>query len=100
MRITRTFALAATAAVALGIGAIAPAASAAPSAGSEDTPTYQEFADSTYRDVDGGYVVNGDELVSTKGDLRSFYDSLHASAVKCPSYGHVYRANLRNATCN
>ena len=76
MRITRTFALAATAVAALSFGAIAPAASAAPSASSGDTPTYQEFAASTYRDVDGGYVVNGDELVSTQGDLRSFYDNL------------------------
>jgi len=78
MRITRSFALAATAVVALGIGAVAPAASAAPSAGSGDTPTYQEFAASTYRDIDGSYIVNGDEVIPNQGELRRFYDRLIA----------------------
>lgn len=75
MRLRRTLALAATAAAALAVGAVLPAA-AAPSDDNSDVPTYQEFAASTYKDVDGGFVVNGDELISGKSDLRTFYDKL------------------------
>ena len=75
MRFTRTLALAATAAAALAVGTVIPAAGATPLDDS-DVPSYQEFAASTYRDVDGGYVVNGDELISNQGDLQSFYDVL------------------------
>jgi len=39
-------------------------------------PTYQEFKASTYVDVDGAYVVNGDEVVSTESDLRLFYQRM------------------------
>ncbi len=40
------------------------------------TPTFAEFEAATYVDVDGAYVVNGDEVVSTKADLRRFYASM------------------------
>lgn len=39
-------------------------------------PSYAEFEASTYVDVDDAYVVNGDEVVSTKADLRKFYNSM------------------------
>ncbi|WP_192903955.1 M57 family metalloprotease [Nocardioides albidus] len=56
------------------------AASVSTSAGADsaDVPTYQEFEASTYVDVDGAYVVNGDEVVSGKHDLRTFYERLVA----------------------
>jgi hypothetical protein len=75
MRITRTLALAATAAAALAVGTVIPAAGATPIDDS-DVPSYQEFAASTYRDLDGAYIVNGDELISGQSDLRSFYEQL------------------------
>ena len=56
-------------------GATLSSASADGETGS-GTPTYQEFEASTYVDVDGAYVVNGDEVVSTKADLRKFYNSM------------------------
>src|SRR5690606_34528495 len=37
------------------------------------TPSFAEFEASTYVDVDGAYVVNGDEIVSSKDDLRAYY---------------------------
>lgn len=56
-------------------GATLSSASADGETGS-GTPTYQEFEASTYVDVDGAYVVNGDEVVSTKADLRKFFSSM------------------------
>ena len=41
-----------------------------------DVPTYKEFEASTYVDVDGAYVVNGDEAISSRRDLRKFYELL------------------------
>lgn len=70
-------ALTATAVAALCLGAAIPATAAAPSPDeASDVPTYQEFAASTYRDIDGAYVVNGDEIISTQGELRTFYQQL------------------------
>ena len=56
-------------------GATLSSASADGETGS-GAPTYQEFEASTYVDVDGAYVVNGDEVVSTKADLRKFFSSM------------------------
>lgn len=75
MRLIRTLAFAATAAAALSIGAVIPA-SAATSVDDGSAPSFQEFAASTYRDVDGSYIVNGDEVISNRSDLRAFYDVL------------------------
>ncbi|KAB1862592.1 matrixin family metalloprotease [Microbacterium algeriense] len=75
MRFTRRLAFAATAAAALCLGTVIPAAAnTAPDA--DDIPTYQEFEASTFRDVDGAYVVNGDEIIANKGQLRDFYEQL------------------------
>ena len=75
MRFTRKFVFAATAAAVLTVGTVIPAAGATTDGGS-DVPTYQEFASSTYRDVDGSYIVNGDEVLSNQTQLRAFYDKL------------------------
>ncbi|PQZ53862.1 MULTISPECIES: M57 family metalloprotease [unclassified Microbacterium] len=75
MRLTRKLAFAATAAAALCLGTVIPAAAnSTPDA--DDVPTFQEFEASTYRDIDGAYVVNGDEVISDRGELRSFYEQL------------------------
>jgi Dual-action HEIGH metallo-peptidase len=72
---TPTRLAAAGAAAAFAVTAAVTAASAAPTgATSGEVPTFQQFADSTYVDVDGQYVVNGDEVEGSKGSLRQFYD--------------------------
>jgi len=76
MRLTRKFALAATAAVAFTVGTVIPAAGAATPDDNTDVPSYQEFAASTYRDVDGSYIVNGDEVLSNQSQLRTFYEKM------------------------
>ncbi|WP_377642485.1 M57 family metalloprotease [Oryzobacter terrae] len=57
--------------------AFAATAAAAPTTDGA-APTYQEFAASTFQDLDGGFVVNGDEPVTSKGSLRQFYDAMVA----------------------
>lgn len=76
MRLIRTLALTATAVAALSIGAVMPAAAATSVDDGSGAPSFQEFAASTYRDVDGSYIVNGDEVISNRADLRAFYDRL------------------------
>ena len=53
-------------------------ASTAAIAATGEAPTYTEFAASTFQDTDGQYIVNGDEPVGTKADLRKFYNRLVA----------------------
>lgn len=66
----RTIALAAAATVAgLAASTVAHAVTSTP-------PTFKEFAATTYQDIDGQYIVNGDEPVGNKADLRSFYDRM------------------------
>ena len=67
--------------VALAIATVFAGSAIAPAiAGSNTTdssvPTYKEFAASTYEDFDGQYVVNGDEVVGTNGDLKKFYEGM------------------------
>lgn len=50
--------------------------SAAGADSTTDVPTYKEFRAATYVDVDGAYVVNGDEAVSGDRDLKRFYERL------------------------
>ncbi|WP_050670890.1 M57 family metalloprotease [Luteipulveratus halotolerans] len=66
----------AVAAVALSAMAATGAVTAAHADDATGIPTYQEFAASTFQDVDGQYVVNGDEPVGNSGDLRKFYDAM------------------------
>jgi hypothetical protein len=56
------------------IGALAVCvAGLAISATGAEAPSYREFKASTFRDTDRQYIVNGDEVASTDGDLRQFY---------------------------
>ena len=67
----------AAAAVALTVSpAVTPTASAAPAR--EPVPTFAEFEASTFHDVDGQYVVNGDETIADAGQLQTFYDEMIA----------------------
>lgn len=75
---SRTFlrTAAALAGTTLAVGTVvAGGASAAPSP-SGGIPTFQQFADSTFQDEDRGFIVNGDEPATTKGDLRRFYGAM------------------------
>ena len=36
-------------------------------------PSFEEFAASTYQDTDKQYIVNGDEPLSNKGELKDYY---------------------------
>lgn len=74
--LARTVAAAAGTAIAVST-ALAVTASAAPN-DTGTAPTWEEFRTSTYVDVDGAYVVNGDEAIDTKGALRQFYDDMVA----------------------
>ncbi len=65
-------ALAATGVLAVGLASPAIGASSDGSG----APSYQEFKQSTFRDVDTQYIVNGDEPVSSDGALRQFYDRM------------------------
>jgi hypothetical protein len=79
---SRTFlrTAAALAGTTLAVGTVvAGSASAAPSPDG-GIPTFQQFVDSTFQDEDRGFIVNGDEPATTKGDLRRFYDGMVAEA--------------------
>lgn len=69
--LSRLAALAAGGALAVSLGA--PVHAMLPDS---EVPTYQEFKASTYQDVDGQYVVNGDEVVRHQGELQEFYDRM------------------------
>ena len=66
------------AAATVAAGAVALAGTPAISASTDVTsvPTYQEFRSESYLDIDGQYIVNGDEPVLEEGTLRQFYDSM------------------------
>ncbi len=68
---TRRAAVAVAAAIAAGL-----AATAASVAATTEAPTFKEFADTTFRDADGQYVLNGDEPALDRGDLRQVYDKM------------------------
>ena len=66
-----------TIAATLGAGGLALSmqpATAAPA--QEDVPTFAEFKASTFRDVGGQYVVNGDETIASTRLLRDYYDRM------------------------
>lgn len=72
MQLTKLRTLSVALAATFAAGLAATSASAAPVEG--DVPTFQEFAATTFQDVDGQYIVNGDEPEGSKGGLRQFYD--------------------------
>jgi hypothetical protein len=69
--------MAATAACVMGLAATtAPASAVVTESG---VPTFQEYEASAYRDADTQYIVNGDEPMSSTGELRRYYDSMVGS---------------------
>ncbi len=63
----------------LAAGVSTTPAGAAPSADGTDraaVPTFKEFERSTYRDLDGQYIVNGDEAIRNRKALRAYYDRM------------------------
>ena len=51
------------------------------SSATRDTPpTWQEFKAETYRDVDGQWIVNGDEAIPTVAKLHAYYDKMMAKS--------------------
>ncbi|MDQ4112273.1 peptidase M16 [Nocardioides sp. KC13] len=74
--------------IAAAAGAAALTASMVP-AFAEEAPSYQEFEASTYVDVDGQYIVNGDEVVSNQGDLHKFYESMVSTPKHVPKDGLI-----------
>ncbi|KGN34838.1 hypothetical protein N802_01995 [Knoellia sinensis KCTC 19936] len=72
-----------TMAVAVALGTAMSTAAAAPLAADDaaanpgyTVPTFQEFADSTFQDTDGQFIVNGDEVEESWGGLNQFYNSM------------------------
>lgn len=82
MKVTRAGqAFLAAAALAVAGIAVSPApAQSSDTSGSvssrEAPPTFAEFKASTFRDVDGQYIVNGDEPLAGDGELRRYYDRM------------------------
>jgi hypothetical protein len=79
-RITQLVAAVAGCVLAAGLAAT-PAGASSSSAGTEreEVPTFQEFEAQTFRDVDGQYVVNGDETLKNRAILRDYYDAMVAA---------------------
>ncbi len=71
-------AVAATCVLAAGVSATTPAgaATSASSTNSSDVPTFREFEASTYRDFDRQYIVNGDEAIKNRRELKKYYDRM------------------------
>lgn len=65
-------------AIALGATALLGSALATPALAATDSeiPTFQQFASSTFKDTDQQYIVNGDEPISSTGDLKAYYDRM------------------------
>jgi hypothetical protein len=80
-----TFALSAAAALALAM--TTPAVGTAPDSGgsggtASSVPSFAEFESSTYQDLDGQYIVNGDEALASRQQLRRYYDRMVNRPVK------------------
>ncbi len=84
--------LAAAAVVAAGLGGGAmPTASGAEESAKDPVkqavkeqtpPTFAEFAADTHRDQDGLWIVNGDEALGSRTELRAYYDRMMADTGK------------------
>jgi hypothetical protein len=79
-------ALVATGSMALAMALAAPGVQAAQGS---PVPTFQEFKAATFRDVDGQFIVNGDEPVAGAGALKSYYDGMVGAAQKVIDDGLV-----------
>jgi hypothetical protein len=79
-------ALAATGSLAVAMALAAPSVQAAQATG---VPTFQEFKASTYRDLDGQYIVNGDEPVAGSAALKSYFEGMVGPAQKTIANGLI-----------
>lgn len=75
------------------VAALAAAGLTSAGAAAEEsaTPTFREFEAATYVDSDGQYIVNGDEPIATRAQLRTYYDAMTGGRVtkKTPDNGLV-----------
>ncbi len=78
MKRSRLCQLAVAATCVLAAGVAATPAGAAPSSNGDrsDVPTFREFEASTYRDFDRQYIVNGDEAIKNRRELKKYYDRM------------------------
>ncbi len=72
-------AVAATCVLAAGVAATPAGAASSSNGDRSETPSFQEFKASTYRDIDQQYVVNGDEALKSTKTLREYYDHMVGS---------------------
>lgn len=86
MNRSRIRVLSVAAATMLAAGLVATSATAGTQ---EPTPTFQQFAASTFQDADGTYLVNGDEPEISRGHLRQFYDGMVSSPKKSNKDGLI-----------
>lgn len=70
------------------MGATSPAADAAPDR-SDQVPTFRQYERSVPKDEVGQYIVNGDEVIGSKADLRRYY-----TLMTNPNVGTVEHQNL------
>ncbi|WP_240322697.1 matrixin family metalloprotease [Austwickia chelonae] len=78
---TASIAVSAICVVAPNITASASSPSATPASSmSERMSSFEKFEASTYRDTDGQWIVNGDEAIRTRTELRAFYDMLNGKS--------------------
>ena len=75
-RTSLRIALAASGVAALSFATAGVTAAAPSGSTSGEVPSFQEFLGSSYQDLDGQYIVNGDEPERTTGGMRTFYDSM------------------------
>ena len=59
--------------------AFAGAVSGTSEAADDAVPSFQEYEAATHVDVDGAYVVNGDEIESTRAGLKKYYERMVGS---------------------
>ncbi len=72
-------AVAATCVLAAGVAATPAGAASSSNGDRSDVPTFREFAASTYRDFDRQYIVNGDEPIKNRRELKKYYDRMVGS---------------------
>ncbi len=76
LRIARA-AVAAASVLAAAVATV-PAGASSSTDGSDrpPVPSFQEYEAATFRDADRQYIVNGDEAMKTRHDLREYYDQM------------------------
>lgn len=62
-------------------GAVALSSNPAVSVAKDQTPTFKQFKSQTVRDADGQFIVNGDEPITGRRALATYYTSMTGNAV-------------------